>query len=88
VSHYVRITSLAFASALAWTATAADPAGSSSQTSSASSTSPTQSTIVADSAPTSQGDTNVTAKAGKPMPLPLHEIEGNGVWGITPKWGF
>lgn len=27
-------------------------------------------------------------KAEKPPPLPLHQIEGNGVWGITTKWEF
>jgi hypothetical protein len=43
---------------------------------------------VADSAPASPGDANATAKAEKPMLLPLHEIEGNGVWGITTKWEF
>jgi hypothetical protein len=69
---------LAFASALAWTATAAEPAGSSSQTPSASSTPPTKPPIAADSASASSGNTNATAKAEKPMPLPLHEIEGNG----------
>jgi hypothetical protein len=69
---------LAFASALAWTATAADPAGSSSQTPPASSTSPTQPPVAADSASASSGDPNTTAKGEKPMPLPLHEIEGNG----------
>jgi len=78
LSHHTRITSLAFASALAWTATAAEPAGSSSDTSSASSTSPTKPPIAADSASASSGDTNATAKAEKPPPLPLHQIEGNG----------
>jgi len=60
-----RITSLAFASALAWTATAAEPAGGSSQNSSTSSTSPTQPPTAA-------------AKAENPPPLPLHQIQGNG----------
>jgi hypothetical protein len=78
VSHHIRITSLAFASALAWTATAAEPAGSSSNTSSASSTSPSQPPVGAESASASSGDSNAAAKAEKPMPLPLHEIEGNG----------
>ena len=78
MSHYTRITSLAFASALAWTATAADPAGSSSQTSSASSTSPTKPPVAADNPSASPADTQAGAKAEKPMPLPLHEIEGNG----------
>ena len=32
----------------------------------------------ADQAAASPGDTNAPAKAEKPMPLPLHEIEGNG----------
>jgi len=78
VSYCTRITSLAFASALAWTATAAEPADSSSPTSSASSTSLTTPPVAADNASASSGDTNVTAQAGKPTPLPLHEIEGNG----------
>jgi hypothetical protein len=88
VSHCTRTTSLAFASALARTATATDPAGSSSQTSFASSASPTQPPIVADTAPASPGDANATAKAENPMTLRLHEIEGKGVWGITTKWEF
>ena len=65
LNHPIGITWLAFASALAWTATAADPAGSSSQTSSTSSTSPTQPPAAA-------------AKAEKPPPMPLHQVEGNG----------
>jgi hypothetical protein len=57
---------------LAWTAAAADPADSASQTSSASpSISPVK-------PPAAAADANGTANAEKPMPLPLHEIEGNG----------
>lgn len=78
MSHHIRITTLAFASALAWTAAAAEPAGSSSETSSASSTSSTKPPVAADSASASSSVTSATAKAEKPMPLPLHEIEGNG----------
>ena len=51
MSHHTRIISLAFASALAWTAAAADPAGNSSQTPSASSTSPTKPPVAADGPP-------------------------------------
>ena len=71
MSHRTRITSWAIASALAWTATAAEPAGSSSPTSSASSSSPAQPPVRTDGADT-------TAKSEKPAPLPLHQIEGNG----------
>jgi hypothetical protein len=88
LNHPIRITSLAFASALAWTAAAAEPAGSSSDTSSTSSTSLSQPPVGADSASTSSGDNNATAKAEKPMAFPLHEIEGNCVWGITTKSEF
>jgi hypothetical protein len=73
-----RITSLAFASALAWTATAADPAGSPSQTSSPSSTSPAAPSAAADSPSASPAGAQAAAKAEKPPPSPLHEIEGNG----------
>ena len=64
MNHRARITTLAFTSALAWTAIAADPAGSSSPTSSSSSADP--------------ADTEAAAKPEKPMPLPLHEIGGSG----------
>jgi len=56
--------------------TEADPAGSTSQTSSTSSTSPSKPPVEADNPAGNSGDS--TAKAEKPMPLPLHEIEGNG----------
>ena len=69
----IRIVSIACASALAWTAAAADPAGSSSEPSSTSSTS---------SKPPATADTRaesaLAAKPEKPMPLSLHEIEVDG----------
>jgi hypothetical protein len=67
LNYPARISSLALASALAWTATAADPTNSPSQTSSA-----------ASPASASAGDTQAEAKAEKPMPLPLHELGGSG----------
>jgi len=78
LSHHTRIISLAFASALAWTATAADPAGSSSETPSTSPSSPTKPPVAADGPSASPAGATVAAKAEKPPPLPLHEIEGNG----------
>lgn len=64
MSLTTQITLLACASALAWTATAADSTGSASQASSTSS-------------PSSAAPPGVT-KAETPPPLPLHQIEGNG----------
>jgi len=70
----MRIISLAFASTLAFTAAAADTADSSSPTSSQSPVTPGKSPGVTDSASACPAG----AKAEKPPPLPLHEIEGNG----------
>ena len=78
MSHHTRTTSLAFASALAWTAAVADPTGSSSQTPSASPISPTKPPVAADGSPANPTGAREAAKAEKPPPLPLHEIEGNG----------
>jgi len=78
LSHPTIITSLAFASALAWTAAAADPATGSSSTSSTSPPAPNQPPAAADQSSASAPDNEATAAPEKPMPLPLHEIEGNG----------
>jgi hypothetical protein len=67
LNYPTQISSLALASALAWTAAAADPASNPSQTSSSSSP-----------ASASSGDTQTEAKPEKPMPLPLHELGGSG----------
>ena len=75
MSHQIRITSLAFASALAWTAAAAQTAGSSSSPSSVASTPPGDPPVAAQ---TAAGSAKAPGEAEKPMPLPLHEIEGNG----------
>lgn len=58
---------------MAWTATAAEPAVSSSQPPPPAS--PSKPPVLADSASPAAA---VPAKAEKPAPLPLHQIEGNG----------
>ena len=78
MSHCTRITSLAFASALAWTATAADPAGSLSQTSPISSTSPSKPPVEAE---------NPSGKAGGHFGTVANHT-ANAVFGITTKWEF
>jgi len=78
VSHCTRTTSLAFASALAWTAFAADPAGSPSQTCSTSSTSPGKPPVEAD---------NPSGKAGGHFGTVANHT-ANAVFGITAKWEF
>lgn len=64
-----RLAPLAAASALAWTVTAAEPAGTSSTP---------QSPSPSSTPPPAQATAGVNAKTEKPPPLPLHQIEGNG----------
>ena len=74
----IRITLLAVASTLAWTAAAADPAAGSSQTSSASPAPPTPPPAAASSSPGGTTGSLTATQPEKPPPMPLHEIEGNG----------